>query len=60
MLEFYLAYARGNGIQSYEDIKDFVQKNEMRFKDEFDAMYFLETFENHIVRNLRNGTKYNY
>ncbi len=60
MLEFYLEIAKGGEVGDFSHIKDFVLKNEVRFKDEFDAMYFIETFENHIVKNLKNRGEYNF
>lgn len=60
MLEFYLETAKGGEVGDYDHIKDFVLKSELRFKDEFDAMYFIETFENHIVKNLKNRGEYNF
>ena len=55
MLEFYLEIAKGNGIGDYEHIKDIALRNEMRFKDEFDAMYFIETFKGRLIRNIKKG-----
>ncbi|MBE7052260.1 MAG: DUF4838 domain-containing protein [Ruminococcaceae bacterium] len=60
MLEFYEEVARDGEIGKYSHIIDMALANEMRFKDEFDAMYFIETFENHIVKNLKNRGAYNF
>ncbi len=54
MLEYYLEAAKGNGFGDYDHIKDMALKNELRFKDEFDAQYFLQTFGNHVVKRLRS------
>ncbi len=58
MLEVYLTAAKGNLDDNLEHIKEFVLKNELRFKDEFDAMYFLKTFIGSIVGNLKNRREY--
>lgn len=60
MLEFYLEISKGGEVGDYDHIKDFALKHELRFKDEFDAMYFIETFEKHIVKNLKNRGEYNF
>ena len=60
MLVFYKNVANGGEIGDISAIKDFALKNEVRFKDEFDAMYFIETFENHIVKNFKNRGDYNF
>ncbi|MBR3932721.1 MAG: DUF4838 domain-containing protein [Clostridia bacterium] len=60
MLVFYKNVANGGEVGDISAIKDFALKNEVRFKDEFDAMYFIETFENHIVKNLKNRGDYNF
>ncbi len=52
MLELYLDVAEGKPIGNRDHIHDFAQQNEMRFKDEFDVVYFLSTFEHHIIRRL--------
>jgi len=53
MLNLYLDFAKGNGIGDYSNIKDFVCKNEVEFKDEFDGMFFLHIFENTIIAKLK-------
>ncbi len=57
MLEFYLEAAKGNGVGDYSHIKDMALKNEMKFRDEFDAMLFIQTFES-IVKKLQNKVSY--
>ena len=52
MLEVYLDVASGKPVGNRDHIHDFVLQNEMRFKDEFDAVYFLSTFEHHIIGRL--------
>ncbi len=53
LLNFYLEYSKGNGVGDYNHIKDFVLKNEVEFKDEFDAMYFLHVFETWLIKELK-------
>ena len=43
-----LLFAKGEKNDTRPQIREFVQKNEMRFKDEFDAWSFLSTFERNI------------
>ena len=52
LLEFYLAFAKGNGIGDKSRIEELALKNEMRFKEEFDAIYFLRTLGMQIHREL--------
>ncbi len=55
MLKVYLEAAKGNEIGDFEYIKDIALKNEMRFKDEFDAVFYARTFT-HIVGKLNRNT----
>ena len=52
LLEFYLAFAKGNGFGDQSRIEELALKNEMRFKEEFDAIYFLRTLGMQIHREL--------
>ena len=52
LLEFYIAFAKGNGIGDQSRIEELALKNEMRFKEEFDAVYFLRTLGMQIHREL--------
>ena len=45
MLNVYISIAKGNNEIDCTNIKDFVLANEEEYKDEFDAMYFNNTFE---------------
>ena len=52
LLEFYLHFAKGNGIGDRSPIDELVLKNELRFKEEFDGIYFLRTLGMQIHREL--------
>ncbi len=52
MLDIYLEVAKGNTVKSTDKVKDIVLKNEMKFKEVFDAMHFLFIFENHIMKKI--------
>ncbi len=52
LLEYYLEIAKGNGMGDVSRIKELALKNEMRFKEEFDAVYFLRTLGMQIHREL--------
>lgn len=60
MLEFYKDAASSGEVGDISHITDFALKNEVRFKDEFDAMYFIVTFKDHIDKNLKNRGAYNF
>lgn len=55
IFKFYLYAATNKKVGDYAHIKDFVLKNEVLFKDEFDAWCFFETFSVHIVERLRKN-----
>ncbi len=52
LLEYYLEIAKGNGMGDVSKISDLALKNEIRFKEEFDAVYFLRTLGMQIHREL--------
>ncbi len=55
LLEFFLDAAKGNGFGSLDCIRDMAQKNEMRFKDEFDSMYFMYNLEERLLKRFKDG-----
>ena len=52
LLEYYMEIAKGNGMGDTSAIADLALKNEMRFKEEFDAVYFVRTLGMQIHREL--------
>ncbi|MBO5454201.1 MAG: DUF4838 domain-containing protein [Clostridia bacterium] len=54
LLNFTLDSVQKDEIADDSELRDFVQKNEMWIKDEFDAMYFLMVFQSRILRVIKN------
>ena len=57
LLQYYLDVASGKGLGDRSYIADLALKNEMRFKNDFDALYFIRTLEVTIMRTLRGFGK---
>lgn len=57
LLQYYLDVANGKGLGDRSHIADLALKNEMRFKSDFDALYFIRTLEVTIMRTLRGFGK---
>ncbi len=52
MLDVYIRIAKGEEVNDCDKVKDIAFKSEMRFKDEFDAMHFIDTFETRTIPKL--------
>ena len=50
MLKMYIELAKGNPADEDSHIRELVLKNENRFKEEFDVISFLATFEKFIIK----------
>ena len=57
LLQYYLDFANGKGLGDRGHIEDLALRNEMRFKDDFDALYFLRTLDVTIMRALSGQEK---
>ena len=57
LLQYYLNVASGKGLGDRGHIEDLTLRNEMRFKDDFDGLYFLRTLNGAIMRALRGFQK---
>ena len=57
VLEFALKSVNDGEVADYSHISDYVYKSEELLKNEFDAMYFMRTFENRILRAIKNDKK---
>jgi hypothetical protein len=57
LLQYYLDVASGKGLGDRSHIEDLALRNEMRFKDDFDALYFLRTLNVTIMRTLKGFGK---
>lgn len=57
LFQYYLDVASGKGLGDRSHIEDLALRNEMRFKDDFDALYFLLTLNVTIMRTLKGFGK---
>ncbi len=53
VLMVYTEVANGNKDADISNVKEIALKNEIRFKDEFDAMYFLQTFVHNSMKRIQ-------
>lgn len=55
VLDFYLGFINTGEPASVDDIEEFVKKNELKFKDDFDAMYFYLLFKGRYSEALKES-----